>query len=213
MRLPLLFLAVLALSSSFAFSQNKVNMEEVYIAVAMYDQIFLDAGIDVKDGEEFNILQMAAEMDALARAGLDITIPFKAAGMDSTKTMVALTNFGVAINLRNAGFDWKASLAVLDHVKDQNVDLTRITENDRTAVAFQCGLKAGGQSVDIEKIQQAIKLAQALNNANVIPNSAYKALGIDVDLIPVNNTKYQVLLEKIKKGGVPWAQLLQGQRR
>lgn len=198
---------VLVLSSSLALSQNKINMEEVYIAVAMYDQIFLDAGIDIKDGEEFNIIYMAKEMDALAQAGLDITIPFKAAGMDSVKTMAALTNFGVAIELRNAGIDWKTSLAILSHAREQNINFSDIPSGLRLVTAIQCGMKAARQDIATEKIEQALKLAQVLKNSNIVSNSAYKALGIDISAIPVNSAKYQALLDKIKKAAIPWARL------
>ena len=90
----ILLVLSLVLFPSPSKSQD-ISKDDVYKVVTMYKLIFTDAGIEVKNGEEFDAFRMVAEMDVLKKAGLDYTTPFKAAGMDSTLVMNALRGFNV----------------------------------------------------------------------------------------------------------------------
>ena len=197
-----------ALSESRSTSQD-IDLDDVYILITMYKQIFSDAGVKIEDGKEFDIFQIVKEMDALKKAGMDYTVPFKAAGMDSLRSMTAIDNFDVAYQLMRSGIDWKTSLAALDHALAASVSFNTIFIEDRPAKALQYGLKAGGQDIEIKKIQETLKLARVLKDAGILPNSAYKASQIDIGIIPVDTAKYQAVFDKIKAAGIPWSRLSQ----
>ena len=131
----ILLVCSLVLFPSLSQAQQ-IRKDEIYRVVTMYKLIFTDAGVEIKDGEDFDAFRIVSEMDVLKKAGLDYTTPFKAAGMDSTKVMDALRGFNVAINLMDAGIDWKTSLAILDHVSEANIDLKDVSFGRKTGDCF-----------------------------------------------------------------------------
>lgn len=155
---------------------------------AIFDKAFTDEGLVFEGVKTFSMID---EGFALSRAGLDDTIPFKAAGIDSAKVTGALNKATIMTHLIASGIPWMTVFAIMDHAKHQGVDLSKRPGASGAPYALQCGLKAAGQEFTIKRLRTVLKQAHVLGEAGIVQASAFEAAGIDLMRIPVSKEKYE----------------------
>ena len=160
------------------------NMENIH--VFFFTRAFDESGI-VFDRTDF--IRMVKESNILLSAGLDMTIPFKSAGLDSTNVIDTLRRINTAIYLVDSGIPLMTAISSIDYSKNKT---SWGLIGASFALAF--GLEAGGHEVSIYTVVEALKAAHALVSSDMSPDSAYKSFGIDISTIPVDKEKYRSLM-------------------
>ena len=154
--------------------QAKKDPMPVRTIFSVSEKVF--AGLDLDYDQA---LELASQMKALSNAGLDPTVPFKAAGVDMEQTMEAFGRCAAIFALINAGLDEDQALSCYEHGKKDSVNL-----KDEVAL-FMAGLYAAGQMPDSSKVADALKQAQVLIEAGQKGHIAFEAAGIDPNAIPL----------------------------
>lgn len=154
--------------------QAKKDPMPVGTIFSVSEKVF--AGLDLDYDQA---LELASQMKALSNAGLDPTVPFKAAGVDMEQTMEAFGRCAAIFALINAGLDKDRALSCYEHGKKDSVNL-----KDEVAL-LMAGLHAAGQMPDSSKVADALKQAQVLIEAGQKGHIAFEAAGIDPNAIPL----------------------------
>lgn len=167
------------------------NVEKV-----MFEKAFEDEGLVFEGSKTRKLIRQSI---ILGDAKLDHSIPFKAAGIDSAKVTQALNKVSIMIHLMGAGIHWMTVFSMIDHARLQKLDFTYKSGSLGAPYVLWCGLKAGGQDYEIEKLKTVLKQAHVLGDAGILPATAFKAAGIDLEKIPVSKDKYTKLISKYRR--------------
>ena len=189
----LLLVALLIPFQSYASQHYNIsrNVEKV-----MFEKAFKDEGL-VFEGEKTR--ELIRQSIILGDAKLDPSVPFKASGIDSAKVTQALNKVSIMIHLMGAGIHWMTVFSMIDHARLQDLDFKYKAGSLGAPYVLWCGLKAGGQDIEIEKLKKVLKTAHVLGDAGVVPATAFKAAGIDLDKIPVSKDKYNKMMSKYRR--------------
>ena len=154
--------------------QAKKEPIPMLTVVFVLEKVFAELDLDFTQS-----LELQTQMDVLIEAGLDPTVPFRAAGVDMEQTMEAFGRSAAIFELINVGFDKRRALSCYEHGKKDSVNL-----KDEVAI-FMAGLHAAGQMPDSSKVADALKQARALIEAEKKGHIAFEAAGIDPNAIPL----------------------------
>ena len=185
MHISIVFLIALLVPLQLQASQHYRMARSIQSAI--FDKAFTDEGLVFEGTKTFSLIDQGL---ALSRAGLDDTIPFKAAGIDSARVTRAINKATVMTHLIASGIPWMTVFAIMDHAKHQKADFSIKAGSGGAPYALQCGLKAAGQEFTIKKLRTVLKQAHVLGEAGIVQASAFKAAGIDLMKIPVSKEKY-----------------------
>ena len=154
--------------------QAKKDPMPVGTIFSVSEKVFAELDLDYDQA-----LELVVQMKALSKAGLDPTVPFKAAGVDMEQTMEAFGRCAAIFALINAGLDKDRALSCYGHAKKDSANL-----KDEVAL-LMAGLHAAGQMPDSSKVADALKQAQVLIEAGQKGHIAFEAAGINPNAIPL----------------------------